>query len=194
MRLHSTAVDEPTLWAMRMADIAHKPVHRYADRDANEHAPDEPGHAADQKQNRGNGNLMQQPCALQKAMEGVVTDARTRIKTGCVIELKFAMQGPKRILQHALAVSQIRMAIRLSLCPVAQIMRPHHPERTLHADERAEPHEQSLDPFFAFERAMNQPPMKAHLMPRAHCDFKEHDENRKRAPSEIHRREHDCGN
>src|SRR5689334_22637900 len=37
--LDRALVDDPALWTVRMADVANEPVHRYADRDADHHAP-----------------------------------------------------------------------------------------------------------------------------------------------------------
>ena len=53
------------------------------------------------------------------------------------------------------------VTIALALCPVADVVRANHPERSLHADERSGPDEHSLGPFPALERAMDEAAMEA---------------------------------
>ena len=63
------------------------------------------------------------------------------------------------------------MAIGLALRPVAEIVRLDDPERSLHADERAHPHERALDPLGALKSPVDQAPVEPDRMSGAHREL-----------------------
>jgi hypothetical protein len=70
------------------------------------------------------------------------------------------------------------VAVPLPLRPIAKVVRLDHPKRSLHADQRARPNHASLKPFRALEGSMNQAPVEADRVTRAHRESKHCREDR----------------
>jgi hypothetical protein len=120
--LNGPVVDQPALRTMRMADVADKPVHGYADGDTHAHTPHEPRQTPEQLEDDGYWNLLKHPRALKETIERVVADTGTRVEDRWVSQPQLAVQVPPTIFDWAIAVPQKRMAVRLSLRPVTEIV------------------------------------------------------------------------
>ena len=151
-----------------MAPVADEPMHGDARRYAYEHAPHHPRQAADHEQYQGQRQLLQHPGSLQEAIERVVTDTRARIKTRRARELQTAVKVPNSVPPQATPVLQEGVAVRLTLRPVADVVRADDPERALHTDQRPRPHEHPLKQLGTLKRTMDQAPVKSDGMSCAH--------------------------
>ncbi|MEJ0010281.1 MAG: hypothetical protein WDN72_07130 [Alphaproteobacteria bacterium] len=77
-----------------------------------------------------------------------------------MIKLKRTMQIPPTVSYNTTGMTKIVMAGWVALSPIANIVRADDPKWSMHANQHAKIHKNTLYPFGALEGAMNQAPMK----------------------------------
>jgi hypothetical protein len=110
------------------------------------HAPDHPTPATEDEEEQCPRKLLRHPMALDPVIEAVARKPRLEFKAWRAVEDQFAMKLPPRVLPEAFTMTEIVVADRLALRPVAEIMHPCHADRPRHAHERAEIDTEMFEP------------------------------------------------
>jgi hypothetical protein len=153
--------------------------------EAGRNPPHAPGHTADGQEQCCPRELLSHPAQFDRAVEATLGNAVLQDQLGRMRQLELAMQLPPPVAQDRGAVRQIGMAARLALCPIAQIVLADHAGGTSHPDERAQVHKQPLEPQRAAIGTVDEPPMHAERMAKAHrCGRR--DQEHQPTPGELH--------
>ena len=105
-------------------------MHCRAGADSDEHSPNNPGEAAEQEEDRGDGNLLPHPRPIKPAIEGVVTDTWPRVETGGTFKLQAEIQIVEAVDRPRAAMPQEPVAVRLPLRPIPTVVEPDRPDRS----------------------------------------------------------------
>ena len=185
--LHRRALDDPRLPALAVGEVADQPMSGNADGDAHCDTPHQPRPAAQHEKQKRPRKLLHHPMAFEPRVEAIVRDAVFQNEGGWAIEHEVAVELVPGVAPEAATVAEVAVARGLALCPVAQIVNAHHPDRSRHADEHAQIDEEMFEPERTGEAAVDQPPVQAERVARAECDGGGEDKQRERARGEGER-------
>src|SRR6266849_2159075 len=129
------AIDDEALGASTMGEMSDQPAAGDAHATANTDAPNHPAPAADDKKQHSPGNLLQHPGPLHEGIEPVVREPRLQPECRRMLQNQPAMQLPPCILPEPRPMAGIVVASRLSLRPVAEIMKANHAAWPRHSDQ-----------------------------------------------------------
>ena len=187
MGLNPGLLDQPGLRPAGVGDPSDVPMHGGAGGDPDADTPDHPGPAAQGVERQGDRDLLQHPGLFEEDVEAVVGDPGPRVEARRMAQPQLAVQVPPGIDPEAPAVREVIVAAGLALGPVPGVVDPDRPERPAHADGRAGPDQQALEPLRTIEAAMDQPPVEADRMPRAKHESAGREKHQKGVPSEGQR-------
>ncbi len=159
--LNGGAIDEPGLRPAPVGKVTDEPM--AGDRGGHPHTdpPDDEWPAAAKIEPRREGDLLQHPTPLQPAVEAVGGDGRRRGEHRRPVQTDAAMELSPSVAEHRAPVTEIAVARRLALGPIARVVDAHHAERAVHADHGRAPDQDDLQPERALEASVDQAPMQS---------------------------------
>lgn len=166
--LHAVRGDGPMLWPAIMRKMSDEPVAVVCDRDPRRDAPYDPAPAADREEEQGDGQLLPSPRCLEPAVEWVFIE-RGKVEARRSVQVEPAIDLPPRVADHSRAVTQKGVALRLSLRPVAGVVRTDDAVGAGHTDEGAKPDERSREPARRGKTAVDHHTVIADRMAKQQC-------------------------
>ncbi len=149
-----------------VCEIANQPMPNHRDEHTHRNTPYHPWPPAQGRKHDGQGKLLKHPCPLHEKQHPIMEQAGLQAKHGRMLQAQLTVQLPPAVNPQPPPMAQVRVAVRLTLRPVSQVVRSHHSQGASHANQDPQVNQEILKPFRTCIAVVNELPMHSRECPR----------------------------